>query len=96
MPITSTSLSFSFCQSTSLPSFFLPRPDVCLAVSTVCLLSALLMSVVCPLSAVCLLCGHCDMWSADQVLGIATAKAMSGGAFVISDDLGAVSPERMR
>jgi len=35
-------------------------------------------------------------FSLDEIRGIATAKALSGGSFIISDDLKMISPERMR
>ncbi len=44
----------------------------------------------------CLLLRDKLHFSLDEIRGIATSKALSGGSFVLSDDLNAVSAERLR
>lgn len=42
----------------------------------------------------CLLLGKSLPFSKEELIGIATSKALSGGSMIVSDDLAAVSPER--
>ena len=44
----------------------------------------------------CILLRHSTHFSDDEIRGIASVKAMSGGSVIISDHLPAVSPDRMR
>jgi len=44
----------------------------------------------------CMLLRNTTHFSTEELIGIATAKAMSGGSFIISDDLKTITPERIR
>ena len=44
----------------------------------------------------CMLLRAALQFSEDEIVGIATVKALSGGSFVMSDDIGAVPPHRLR
>jgi alpha-galactosidase len=44
----------------------------------------------------CILLRTTTGYSDDEIIGIATVKAMSGGSFIISDDLATVPSRRIR